>query len=115
MKFVDLTEKGQVEDIVKISGETPLGALIFKHSTRCPISSMAYQRFLRNWKMDQARLPVFYLDLIRYRQVSDEVSQRFQVGHESPQVLLIRNGECVYHASHNAISPAAIEEEVADV
>jgi bacillithiol system protein YtxJ len=47
----------------------------------------------------------YYLDLIRYRNVSNEISSKFKLEHQSPQVLLIRNGKLIYHVSHNAIKP----------
>ena len=75
--------------------------VIFKHSTRCSISSMAKNRLERVPAPDHIRF--YYLDLIRYRSVSNKVAELFQVWHESPQVLLLKNGECVYDESHNAI------------
>ena len=112
MKFRDLTDLSQIDEIEKLSHTSKDGVLIFKHSTRCAISSMALNRFERGWDLGDKRLPVYYLDLIRYRAVSDLVSEKFGVVHESPQILLIRNGECTYHASHNEISPTRLVEEV---
>ncbi len=110
MKFRDLTDISQLDEIEKLS-HTHKGVLIFKHSTRCAISSMALNRFTRGWDLGEEQLPVYYLDLVRYRSVSGAVSERFGVNHESPQVLLIKNGSCKYHASHNAISPARVVDE----
>lgn len=115
MNFRNLTESSQLENIIEQSKQYPKGILLFKHSTRCAISQMALGRFERGWKVEPGEMPVYYLDLIRYRDVSNAVSERLGVVHESPQILLIQNGECVYSASHNAISPQAIEEEVLDV
>ncbi len=111
MDFIDLTEKSQLNPIIEESESNPRGVLIFKHSTRCAISKMALNRFKREWGVPEADMSVYYLDLIRYRSLSDEVSERFSVQHESPQVLLIKNGKCIYHASHNGISPQLIEQE----
>lgn len=111
MKYRELTEKGQLENIVKESREYPHGVLIFKHSTRCAISSMAYQRLNRNWKMAEEDLPVYYLDILRHRDISGAVAEKFGIQHESPQALLIKDGECVYNSSHSAIQPEVIEEE----
>src|ERR1700761_2504264 len=79
-------------------------SLIFKHSTRCPISMMAKRRF----EMDMDKLPIdmplYFLDLIQYRDISNRVAEDFNVYHESPQMLVIKDGECVLDQSHGAIS-----------
>mgnify|MGYP006288132095 CR=1 FL=1 len=111
MEFRQLTEKDQVREIEELSNIARGGVLIFKHSTRCAISTMALNRFTRAWDVGDEHLPVYYLDLIRFRELSDLVAEKFEVTHQSPQVLLIRNGKCVYHASHNAISPSRVIEE----
>ena len=112
MNYIDLKEKSQLEELVIKSKELPKGVLIFKHSTRCAISNMALSRFRRGWDVDQETLPVYFLDLIRYREISNMISEQFGVQHESPQVLLIRDGKCEYTTSHNAISPLDIQERV---
>lgn len=76
--------------------------LIFKHSTRCSISSMALSRFERLWQENEP-LDVWYLDLIAYRAVSNEIAERFGVTHQSPQAIMIVNGAVGYHNSHNGI------------
>lgn len=76
--------------------------LIFKHSTRCSISSVAKNRLERN--SQPAEIDFHLLDLLRHRNISNKIAEDFAVFHESPQVLLIKNGECVYDESHNAIS-----------
>lgn len=111
MNFIELREKTQLKQIVEDSNSLPMGALIFKHSTRCAISHMVLNRFRRSWDVSPGKLPVYYLDLIRYRDISDQISQTFNVEHESPQVLLIKGGESVYSVSHNMISPENIKEK----
>ncbi|MEL7161588.1 MAG: bacillithiol system redox-active protein YtxJ [Bacteroidota bacterium] len=74
--------------------------LILKHSTRCPISSMAMRRLEMNWDLEDGQVETYYLDLIRYREVSNYVASTFGVQHESPQALLIKDGSCTYDASH---------------
>lgn len=78
--------------------------LIFKHSTRCSISSMALSRLEREWNSELDQLKAYYLDLIAFRQISNTIENAFGVYHESPQVLIIKNGECIYDASHMSIS-----------
>lgn len=103
MNWKKIIQASQLEEIKALSEEKPV--LIFKHSTRCSISSMSLDRMLRNWKAtDEEKLTVFYLDLIEYRGVSDLVASNFGIPHESPQVILIKNGEAVYDNSHYGIS-----------
>jgi bacillithiol system protein YtxJ len=103
MNWNKLIQASQLEEIKSISEQKPV--LIFKHSTRCSISSMSLDRMLRNWKTeDEEKLTVFYLDLIEYRAISDLVSFTFGIPHESPQVILVKNGEAVYDNSHYGIS-----------
>lgn len=87
--------------------------LIFKHSTSCSISATALSRLERKW--DDTKLPKlspYYLDLLRYRDISNQIAQTFGVEHQSPQILLIEKGKCVYHTSHLAISWENIVAEV---
>ena len=86
-------------ELLSIESETR-PCLIFKHSTRCNISSIAQYRLNDDWDFAPDALEGYYLDLISYRDVSSAVADQFSVYHESPQVLLIRNGECFYDASH---------------
>lgn len=77
--------------------------LLFKHSTRCGISRMVMNQFTENYDPN-APADLYYLDLLSYREVSNEVGYKFQVMHQSPQLLIIRNGVVVAHASHGAIN-----------
>ena len=103
MNWIALTDYSQISTLVDQS-ET---FLIFKHSTRCSISSMVFSRFEREFDFNQ--LPVLYLDLIAYRSISNQLAESFNVHHQSPQVLLVKANVCLYNASHNAISAAAIK------
>ncbi len=103
MNWEKLTDIAQLETIKTESVANPI--LIFKHSTRCSISATAMARLERNWKPENAKgLKTYYLDLIAYRPVSSKIEADFNIEHQSPQVLLIKNGKCVYDASHMAIS-----------
>jgi bacillithiol system protein YtxJ len=77
--------------------------LIFKHSTRCSISSTAKNRLERNWSFSEDQIVPHYLDLIQYRSISNHIVEAFGVPHESPQIILIKNGEAIYDASHFGI------------
>jgi bacillithiol system protein YtxJ len=109
MNWNKLTDETQLTTIKEESAQEPI--LIFKHSTTCSISAMAYGRMERNWK-DNAGIKPYYLDLLQFRSISAAVANEFSVEHESPQVLLIQNGECVYNASHMGISFQALLQAV---
>ena len=96
----------QLQQIVDASFKNP--QLIFKHSTRCPVSSLAKNRLEK--KVAPETVDFYYLDLIKYRKLSNQIAEDFGVHHESPQVLLLENGTCTYHDSHSAITMEDIEE-----
>jgi len=98
----DLNEATQLNEIDANSLEGK-GVLIFKHSTRCIISKMVWKNLSADWSNDLEDLPVYYLDLISYRALSQKVAEHYNVYHESPQALLIKGGKCVYHDSHHGI------------
>lgn len=109
MNWNKITNDIQLDAIREESNQQPV--LIFKHSTSCSISAMALSRMERNWS-DQLGIKPYYLDLLANRPISKRIESVFGVEHESPQVLLIRNGECVYDASHMAISFAGLSQAV---
>ena len=100
MKWNDLTEESQLGSIKEKSKQRT--QVIFKHSTRCGISSVAKSR-LEKWHPSED-FDFYFLDLIKHRSISNKIAEEFQVYHQSPQVLVIRNGECVYDESHLGIS-----------
>lgn len=109
MNWTDITSVAQLDAIKEKSKTTP--QLIFKHSTRCSISSVAKSRLERGATPEG--IDFYYLDLISHRDISAKVAETFGVYHESPQVLLIKNGECVYDESHSSITMDDIAEQAA--
>ena len=107
MDWIQLTNEHQLEDLRKVSSQQP--QLIFKHSTRCAVSTLAKNRLERS--KIPTNLHFHFLDLIKYRAISNKIEEQFGVSHESPQVLLIRNGVCIYDESHSGISMEEIEEQ----
>ena len=105
MAWNQLTDEKQLDQIKILSAQKP--QLIFKHSTRCSISSMAKNRLERSTMPDG--VDFYYLDLLKYRSISNKIESIFKVPHESPQVILIKNGECMYDESHSGISMDEIE------
>jgi bacillithiol system protein YtxJ len=110
MNWLSLTAEKQLEEIDKLSYTSEIkGILLFKHSTRCSISSMALNRLERSLKVSDS-LPIYLLDLLDYRSVSQYIAERYGVMHKSPQVLIIKNGKCIYDASHSDINAADIQD-----
>lgn len=107
MNWITLNEEGQLDDIIHASSAKP--QIIFKHSTTCPISSMAKSRLDRD-KGDLAHYDVYYLDLLAYRSISNLIASKLEIHHESPQVIVIHNGEVSYDESHLDISVQDILE-----
>ena len=108
MDWNKLQEVDQLPDLIQESAEKNI--LIFKFSTRCSISRTAFDRLERSWGNDDHNIKLYFLDLIAHRAVSNLVAQQFDVEHESPQVLLIRNGKSFYHRSHFEIDSEKIKE-----
>lgn len=79
--------------------------VFFKHSIRCSISAMAKDRFEREWIYSDDEIIPVYLDLINHRDVSNRIAEMYGIDHQSPQILVVRNGKCVHTASHSAIDP----------
>lgn len=85
--------------------------LIFKHSTRCIISKMALKNFESDFNLENT-MDAYYLDLITYRNISNEIEETFKVEHQSPQILVIKNGVVVYNESHEGIDAKVLKEFV---
>lgn len=107
MEWIPLTTEEQLANIIGQSFQKPVG--IFKHSTRCSISSMARNRIEAKWDIDKDEVPLYYLDLLAYRGISNRIADDLDVKHESPQILIIRNGKCVFHASHSGVDVSSIK------
>lgn len=101
-----LSSLEQLEEIKKESADQLV--VIYKHSTTCSISGMAMNRLERNWKESLAHVKIYYLDLLTYRSISNAIAETFQVYHESPQILIIKDGHAIYDASHMGISVEGI-------
>ncbi|HOY07471.1 MAG TPA: bacillithiol system redox-active protein YtxJ [Saprospiraceae bacterium] len=108
IQWTAITAASDIEHILSRSNEVP--CLIFKHSTSCNISAIAKYRLEDDWRAGKDELEPYYLDLLRYRGISNQLAETFNVYHESPQVLLISGGECIYDASHLDISVEELTE-----
>ena len=99
IRFISLEQLGEIERRSAIKTQ-----LIFKHSTSCGISRMVMNLFAESYDFLENEMDLYYLDLHSYREVSDETGYKFQVRHQSPQLLVVKNGIAVAHASHGAIT-----------
>lgn len=102
LPWTPLTEEAQIAEIKENS--TTKTQIIFKHSTRCGISSMVMNRFKKAYDLSENQADLFYLDLIENRGVSNAVADIFGVRHESPQLLIVKNGSVIKHDSHSGIN-----------
>ncbi|MGK7393697.1 MAG: bacillithiol system redox-active protein YtxJ [Candidatus Cyclobacteriaceae bacterium M3_2C_046] len=111
MNWIELNNEQQLKEIEQLSFNQPV--VIFKNSTRCPISSSVLRRMQSAWDEQEMKNIHFYLlDIIAYRNLSNMLAQQFQVRHESPQMLIIQDGTCIYHESHYDISYMQMKEKV---
>ena len=106
MNWIPLQKDTQLEEIREKSTQKP--QLIFKHSTRCSTSALVKSRLERDRQPET--IDFYYLDLLSYRPLSNKITEAFFVEHESPQVLLILDGQCIYDESHIGITMADIIE-----
>ncbi len=109
INWVPLTDLGQLNEIIQLSNEKPV--VIFKHSTRCSISRMALKNFENEYDLGENIAP-YFLDLIAFRDISNEIASRFEVVHQSPQLLLIIGGKSVYDVSHSAIDADELKSKI---
>ncbi len=91
-----------------LSIECPV--LLFKHSTRCSISSMALSSFNREWQLSEDKCLIYYLDILKFRDISNEIARLTGVIHQSPQAILLSGKIAIYSASHGAIDAESIEK-----
>lgn len=108
VSWILLNRAEQLDEIEVLSKERP--QFIFKHSTSCGISGMVLRMFKKSYNLDAQEADLYYLDLHSYRQLSNEVARKFGVHHQSPQLIVIKNGEVVDHNSHGAISGVPLEK-----
>lgn len=104
-----LTDLGQLNEIINESTTTPV--VIFKHSTCCSVSRMALKQFENEFNFTSKVTP-YFLDLLEHRDISNEIVIRFGVVHQSPQLILIKDGKAIYNASHSDIDAAELKQFV---
>jgi bacillithiol system protein YtxJ len=108
--WISLTSLDQLNEIEENSKTKT--QVIFKHSTTCGISRMTMNMFKSGYDFSADEIDLYYLDLLAYREVSNEAGYKFQVLHQSPQLLVIRNTTVVAHTSHGAIAELDLKKYV---
>ena len=108
VKFFTLDKMEQFDEIDLISQTKPV--VIFKHSTRCSISRMALKQFETEFNFPKEKIDWYLLDLLNHRDLSNEIASRYNVVHQSPQIVVIRNGKAVFNESHDSISAEDLKQ-----
>ena len=106
----NLTEENQIAEIIALSNSIPV--YIFKHSTTCGISAQAKENLEISFKNTDKPFLLYYLDLLKYRSISNEVASKLNVHHQSPQLILVHNGEVAFTTSHYKIKTNILEDSL---
>lgn len=104
--WVPLNDLQQLQEIITDSYQKTI--IIFKHSTRCSISRFVLNSFENEFDYPKEKIEAYYLDLIHFRDISNEVARRFNVQHQSPQILVIKNGKVIFATSHENIDAGSL-------
>ena len=105
-----LTQAAQLEQIVKDSHQKPV--VIFKHSVRCGISAMAKFNLEKDWDFTTENLDFYYLDIFAYRPISNLIAEKLGVVHQSPQLIVLKNGVPVFDTSHHLVNVGSIKQAI---
>ncbi|MCB9256391.1 MAG: bacillithiol system redox-active protein YtxJ [Chitinophagales bacterium] len=108
--WIALEKSAQLESLEKESLNKTI--VLFKHSTRCGMSLHAKEKLESSSSILRDKADFYYLDLLNYREVSTEIAQRYKVIHQSPQLIVLKNGKVSYHISHGAIEPNTLVKEL---
>ena len=112
MKWRTITTEEDIEEMMRQSQST--ACLVYKHSTRCTMSEMMKYILEEEWDFGETELIPYYLDILAHKKLAAKIADDFQVYHQSPQVLLIQEGECTFDEDHKAISVDEIREYLED-
>jgi len=106
--WIQLTEMETLDAIAETSKKQPVA--ILKHSTSCGISRMVLRQFEQSYDLKDEQIKLYFLDLLAFRDISNKIASRFNVPHQSPQLLVIKDGKVVYDASHSSIQSEKLNE-----
>jgi bacillithiol system protein YtxJ len=103
-----LKTEAELGEAIENSYEKPVA--FFKHSVSCGISARAMYLLEEEWNLNEKDVDFYYLDLINYRAVSNAIASRLNVTHQSPQIIVVKDGKSVYNVSHHRISMRTLQE-----
>lgn len=103
-----LKEIETLEEISEISLQQPVA--ILKHSTSCGISRMVLRQFEKEYDLNEGGMKLYFLDLLNHRDISNKIASKFNVPHESPQLIVIKDGKAIYDASHSEINAGSLNK-----
>lgn len=110
-KELEWLNLGSVEDLdAAIAHSFEQTVLLFKHSTRCSISSSALDRLTRKWNGEEVFVRTFYLDLLNHRDISSTIASKLNIEHQSPQMILVKDGVAIFNSSHMNIDFEDVKE-----
>jgi bacillithiol system protein YtxJ len=105
-----LETEAQLTEFFELSMSKPIA--IFKHSTRCSLSSMVKSRLERGWDIKDNDIEMYYLDLLAHRNISNKIASIYNVEHQSPQLIVLNQGKVLYHKSHGEIDAGNLKESI---
>lgn len=106
MHWIHFTDEGQLQKIIVRSQEK--FQVIFKYCTNCGLSESILDRLKKD--CCPKHVDFHFLDLVANEEISNKISETFHIPHQSPQILLIKDGACIFHESHAGISLDEIME-----
>lgn len=103
MEFLQINASEDIDDILNKSQAKP--QIIFKHSTACPVSRMSYEKMKLEYPLNNSQADLYYIGVIEQREISNYIASSLGVVHESPQLIVIKNGRAIFNESHLMIQP----------
>ena len=108
LNWLHIESETDLQNALSADGKVAL----FKHSTRCPVSSMAKNRLENGWAKEVRDIPIYFGEVIQYRELSNKIANELGVEHASPQLIIVENGVAVYDASHHMIQPSELSKHI---
>ncbi|WP_306643263.1 bacillithiol system redox-active protein YtxJ [Sanyastnella coralliicola] len=107
IQWQHLESDRDLDQAIQRSHELPV--VLFKHSTRCSVSSFALRVFEQQYGYESGQIEPYFLDLIRHRDLSNRIAKELAVHHESPQMIVVKDGMAVYDTSHSQINAEVLK------
>lgn len=108
VNWIPLNDLDVIEEAIALSYEKPV--VLFKHSTRCSISRFALKQFENEYDFSKEQMEPFFLDLLNHRDISNEIATRFNIEHQSPQMIVLKGGVAVFSSTHSDIEAGILKK-----